>query len=142
MSRKPTGNPSGRTATRPSIFMTEGDFQRARTTRMRKYHMANPIPRLFTSAKSRAKKFNLPFTLTHKDIVVPTHCPALGLPLDFSSKECTPTLDRIIPALGYVAGNIAVISWRANRLKSDATSEELQKLRAYVLAKHPPIVLG
>jgi len=132
---------TGRPITRPSVLMTEGDFQRARTGRLRAKHIANPVPRLFASAKSRAKKFNLPFSLKLEDIVVPTHCPVLGLPLDFACKEQIPTLDRVIPALGYVAGNIVVISMRANRLKSDATAEELLRLLDYVLAKHPPIVV-
>ena len=33
--------------------------------------------------------------------------------------ERSPTLDRLIPELGYVPGNIAVISMKANRIKSD-----------------------
>jgi len=108
---------------------------------MRDKHRANPAPGLFHSARSRAKRFGVPFNLTQADIVVPTHCPVLGIPLDFSSKECVPTLDKIIPALGYIAGNVAVISMRANRLKSDATAEELRKLLDYVVAKHPPSVV-
>lgn len=35
------------------------------------------------------------------------------------------TLDRLIPKLGYVPGNVAVISDRANRIKADATVEEI-----------------
>ena len=42
--------------------------------------------------------------------------------------EGSPTLDKTIPALGYVPGNIAVISWRANRLKNNGTLEELEAL--------------
>lgn len=36
------------------------------------------------------------------------------------------SLDRIVPSLGYVPGNVAVISHRANRIKSDATADELR----------------
>ena len=32
-----------------------------------------------------------------------------------------PSIDRIIPSLGYVPGNVAVISLAANRIKSDCT---------------------
>ena len=40
----------------------------------------------------------------------------------------SPSLDRIVPELGYVKGNIRVISNRANHLKSDATLEEHRKI--------------
>lgn len=40
----------------------------------------------------------------------------------------SPSIDRIIPELGYTKGNIRVISNRANLLKSNATIEELQKV--------------
>jgi hypothetical protein len=36
--------------------------------------------------------------------------------------------DRKDNARGYVKDNVRVISWRANRLKSDATLEELRLL--------------
>jgi hypothetical protein len=43
-----------------------------------------------------------------------------------------PTLDRINNSCGYVPGNVAVISWRANRIKCDATPEELRRIADYV----------
>ena len=51
----------------------------------------------------------------------------LGIPLIHGNK-CTdnsPTLDKIIPSLGYVSGNIWIISHRANTIKSDASIDEL-----------------
>lgn len=47
-------------------------------------------------------------------------------------QHSSPSIDRIIPELGYVRGNIAVISMRANKLKSDATSEELERISAWM----------
>lgn len=44
----------------------------------------------------------------------------------------SPSLDRMIPALGYVASNVRVISYRANAIKRDATLDELRALVAYV----------
>ena len=38
----------------------------------------------------------------------------------------SPNLDRIFPKKGYVPGNVRVISQRANRIKSDATVEEMR----------------
>ena len=81
--------------------------------------------------KYRAKKEGLPFDLKLEDIKVPEFCPVLGIPL-ISSKggmtDNSPTLDKLIPSLGYVKDNVRVISNRANRIKSDATYEEIQAL--------------
>ncbi len=40
----------------------------------------------------------------------------------------SPTIDRINSSRGYEPGNIEVISWRANRMKGDATAEEHRKI--------------
>lgn len=37
----------------------------------------------------------------------------------------SPSLDKIIPQLGYVKGNIIVMSMKANIMKANATKEEL-----------------
>ena len=37
----------------------------------------------------------------------------------------TPTLDKIIPKFGYVRGNVHVISFKANTMKSNGTLDEL-----------------
>jgi len=44
----------------------------------------------------------------------------------------SPSLDRVVPNLGYVKGNVHVISWRANSLKKNATIEELEKIIQYM----------
>lgn len=86
-------------------------------------------------ARARAKKLELPFTITIDDIVIPNFCPILGIELkkgEGKSHDNSPSLDRIIPSLGYVPGNIQVISYRANRIKNDATLDELRKLVAHL----------
>lgn len=94
---------------------------------VQRYRERNPSSYLLTKAKRRAKLKGLEFNLTAEDIKVPTHCPVLGIPLYRGSKGSfnSPTVDRVKPELGYVKGNIVVISWRANMLKKDATIEEL-----------------
>lgn len=47
----------------------------------------------------------------------------------------TPTLDRIIPKLGYVPGNVIIVSARANRIRNDATVDELYKVYKFYAAK-------
>ena len=94
--------------------------------------------KLLTAARWRAKKKGVPFNLTIDDIQIPTHCPVLGIELRHgvgSICQTSPTLDRIIPELGYVVGNIAVISMRANAIKSDAGWQEVLKVAAWLM--HP-----
>ena len=90
---------------------------------------------MYNMAKHRAKKKGLPFTIRLSDIVIPERCPVLGFPLERCGKrprEHSPSLDRIDNALGYVPGNVAVISQHANHLKSDATIEELEAVLKYM----------
>lgn len=85
------------------------------------------------NAKMRAKRSGVPCSITMLDVVgvVVDTCPLLGLPLVYATGKIhdnSPTLDRKLCAKGYTKDNIAVISHRANRLKSDSTVEELQTL--------------
>ena len=91
--------------------------------------------RIYTRVKSRAKKDGTEFNLDLSDIVVPTHCPVLGLELGLVNQGSgyhtnSPSLDRIDPTKGYTKGNVRVISARANLLKSDATAHELRLVLA------------
>ena len=59
--------------------------------------------------------------------------PVLGIPINISlgrgrRQPDSPSLDKFYPEKGYVKGNIQVISWRANRIKSDGTSDEWIKI--------------
>jgi len=95
----------------------------------------HPERRLLQLARERAKKQGLPFLLTINDITIPDVCPALGIPIGITPvrmSDNSPTLDRIDNTLGYVPGNVRVISWRANRVKSNATLADLRLLVAYM----------
>jgi hypothetical protein len=70
------------------------------------------------------------FSLTPDDIHVPARCPILGIPLRpaygrSGPRHGSPSLERLNPEVGYVRGNVAVISHRANQLKSNLTVDEL-----------------
>lgn len=90
---------------------------------------------MLESAKARAKRFGIPFRLSAQDIVLPKHCPVLGVELKQSKSQgpcdASPTLDRVRPEKGYVRGNVIVVSFRANRIKSNATVRELQKVARF-----------
>lgn len=95
------------------------------------YRKLSTERRLYQHAKSRATRRGIEFTITIEDVVVPEVCPVLGLSLQpgvSKHGDASPSLDRIDNAQGYVPGNVAVISHKANRLKGDATPEELQLL--------------
>lgn len=105
-----------------------------RNLRTKNWHKTNRRKSYLTAARKRAEKTGVPFDIDVDDIVFPPHCPVLGIPIFFSEHRTdhTPSLDKIIPEKGYVRGNVSIISWRANRLKSDATLEELEKIIAYM----------
>lgn len=91
---------------------------------------------LWHGAKYRSKQTGLAFDLRPEDIVIPRICPVLGIPIRVSSiphKQCdgSPSLDRREPSKGYVKGNVIVISWLANRLKSNATPTQLLLVALY-----------
>lgn len=93
-----------------------------------------------TKARIRAREKKVPFNLKFTDITIPDVCPYLGIPLEKATGSTTaqpnsPSIDRIVPALGYVKGNVEVISHLANAMKSNATKEQLVAFAKSVLAK-------
>ena len=95
----------------------------------KKYRIDNIEKSLFYSAKTRAKQNNINFNIEISDIIIPDECPVLGVKiLTHGEKNSSPSLDKIIPSLGYIKGNIRVISWRANWIKNNMTPEEVEKL--------------
>lgn len=101
----------------------------------KKDRRARPELYMWYDAGRRARQQKVPFTLTKEDITIPNKCPVLGMTLKQGVGKplpSSPTLDKIIPELGYVLGNIKVISYRANSLKSDASLEELKKIVNYI----------
>ena len=102
----------------------------------RAWRRRNPANSLWYSAKQRAKMFGIQFTIGVADIEIPTHCPILGIKLGsiWAGKinNSTPSIDRINPVKGYIKGNIAVVSYRGNRLKSDASQKDIEAILKYM----------
>jgi hypothetical protein len=94
----------------------------------------------------KQKKYNTTSTrhvwdVEFEDIYFPLICPVLGVKLDYSGKEggrseFAPSFDRLDPTLGYVRGNVVIMSWRANRLKNDGTAEEHRALADFLDSYH------
>jgi len=94
-----------------------------------------PKHKIWERTAKRAKENGTPFSLTVFDVPdIPAVCPVLGIPLVANTVagplDSSPSVDRITPALGYVPGNIRIISNRANRLRGDATAAELALIAA------------
>lgn len=105
----------------------------------------NRLALMLTSAKNRCKSKGIEFNITKDEIARRETCPISGVILNFSSTKISdesPTLDRIDPSKGYVPGNVWVVSYRANRIKSNATSEELFKIAAAVKKVEDRLKMG
>jgi hypothetical protein len=118
------------------------------STERRKAEIASGGPRgilaqkrqMLSGARSRAKRGGYPCTITLDDFHIPEVCPVLGIEITLGGQggrptDGSPSLDKIIPALGYVPGNCIVTSQRANVLKSDATVAEMGALYHLVLSR-------
>ena len=83
-------------------------------------------------AKNRSTKKGLPFLLEYSDIEYPTHCAVTGLELTYSlcaeedgrGRLNAASIDRIDSSLGYVPGNVRVISWIGNSMKGDLSESD------------------
>ena len=96
--------------------------------RRRERRMENFSYTLYIETKSRAKALGHDFNLEPHDLVIPDRCPVTGQPLvaELNGRTYnTPTVDRKDPTKGYVKGNAFVISWIANRIKSDQSDPAL-----------------
>jgi hypothetical protein len=95
--------------------------------------------KMYMAAKFRAKQKNIPFTLKLSEMPdIPKKCPVFGFDLEKGGnghglRDKSPSLDKIIPEKGYILGNVQIISGKANKMKSNATTEEIGKLYKYML---------
>lgn len=96
------------------------------------HNKSNKRYKIWCSLKKRAKLKGFEFDLELSDIPqIPKVCPVLGIPIISNDgisapTDNSPSVDRIDSTKGYIKGNIRIISNRANRIKSDATIDELR----------------
>jgi hypothetical protein len=117
---------------RSSAKLSVGEKRRrAKVYRARR----SPIRDMLSDARKRSKYKGWLFDLTFEDLILPSVCPVLGIPLfrgDGGKIANSPSIDRIDNTKGYVKGNVAVISLRANALKNDASVEEMRQILRYM----------
>lgn len=109
--------------------------------------MRNPIKNMLALARARAKRTGLEFNITENDLTIPAVCPVLGIELSFglgkgdgnglAIRDTRASLDRVDNSKGYVVGNVVVVSYRANRIKSDANATELLKIARFYAGMVP-----
>lgn len=94
---------------------------------------------LINASKQRAILKNIEHTLTLDQIksIYPINgrCPVFGTILEFGDsgfRDNSPSIDKIDPKKGYTLDNVQILSWRANRLKVDASIQELELLLAFM----------
>lgn len=95
------------------------------------------IKLIYSRLKSSAKKRGICFDLEVTDLYelsYPITCPILNIPLKFNkgkAEDNSYSVDRKDSSLGYTSDNIWIISWKANRLKNDASTTDLQRIAEY-----------
>lgn len=108
-----------------------------RKKRNSKNRMHDTVSYLYSEAKSRAKRNNMKFSISKSDIIIPKKCPVLGIPIKRNSGkngpwDYSPTIDRMDNKKGYTKDNICVISWKANKLKNNASLKEMEAVVKYM----------
>lgn len=128
--------------TNAGLTAAQRNYRRRRkyssSTPWKEYRKRNPEKVMFHTAQSRAKKKGQEFAISVQDIVIPEKCPILQIPLfhgDGKIIDNSPSLDRIDNSIGYVPGNVRVISKKANTYKGDMTLDQVERLAAYMKGK-------
>lgn len=97
------------------------------------WKLSSSVKYLLRQAKNNSKKKNIEFSIDQADIIIPEFCPVLNIPLSFEvGGDNSPSIDRIDSSKGYIKGNVKVVSWRANNLKSNAQIWELENIIKYM----------
>ena len=102
------------------------------------YKRANPMRSMFLSAKARASKKGLEFSITQDflESIDSDVCPYLRIPIKFhttgrgSGKAChdQKSLDRIDSSKGYTEENVVICSWMANNMLSCFSAKEMAQV--------------
>jgi hypothetical protein len=103
-----------------------------------------------SSSKKRSKNKSLAFNLDieYLESIALDKCPVFGIDLIYQSSrrgkgfpnKHTASLDRVIPELGYVKGNVVYISHWANIIKSNATEVELYAVADWLHDKRKEVL--
>lgn len=87
-----------------------------------------------SATKMRAKLGNFPFALTIEDVPFVARCELSGVLLDWENGMARngATIDKIIPAYGYVRGNVRIVARRLNTAMTNATPLQRAGFAAFI----------
>lgn len=97
-------------------------------------YVQDPFKSLIRCKRCESKKKEIPFNLDidYLRSIWTGICPIFNIPIEIGVEGCgshrSAQLDRVIPELGYIKGNVNYISGRANRIKYDASLAELKQI--------------
>lgn len=93
---------------------------------------------IFYTRRKQAQKEGIEWTIVPTDLDWVEVCPVLGLTLNYEQSvgrtENSPSLDRIDCTKGYIPSNVAIISWRANRIKNNGTIADHKAILDWMLS--------
>ena len=95
----------------------------------------DPESHILFRARDSARRKGYKFNLEHDDIFIPEYCPLLNIKLTYNDAWASPSIDRINPKLGYIKGNVWIISRKANMMKQDISIELLKIFAENLLKK-------
>lgn len=120
-------------------YHEEPAARRRQADAVKRRRAARTAEGILAQLKQNARKRGQEFRLVPADILpLPTHCPVFGFELSYGGKSCSDSLasvDRRDSKIGYLPGNVAIISYKANRLKGEATVDEIRQLLAWMEKK-------
>lgn len=100
------------------------------------YKEQTPEYTLLKPARDRAHRENVPFSIKESDIKINKNCPICDVIMFRSDipggTRYSPTMDKVIPELGYVPGNIAIICKLCNSTKGSGSAELHRKIASYI----------
>lgn len=92
------------------------------------------LNRILQRLRSRSYARGIECDVTLCDLKnIPDVCPVFNTPFIKGHPDYGLSVDRIDPSKGYIKGNLQYMSNKANRMKSDATSEELLAFAKWAL---------
>ena len=123
------------------------DPERARR-QWREYHRSpkGTTTALLNYARDRAIKGTLPFDIDHEFVAAKLAiglCEVSGLPVqrvapgNYRTHPFAPSLDRIIPSLGYTKTNTRLVLFAVNRAMSDWGEGVLIEIAKAIVTKQP-----
>ena len=132
----------------------KGDRQGQRRRAIERFGEALPCTNIYYKAANRimfkAKYGNIPVGFDsvmemafHLRDIAPDECPVFNQPFRTIGNRANPfsmSVDKIIPSIGYVPGNIQIISNKANAMKQNATPEELDQFSIWHLTRRGYVV--